>query len=237
MDGRGSSVNGDAGKEESSRERPFVEVNAAELDRMVAETHAHLLPTGLYQRSGLVSRPSFIKGLDRDGKQTRSPGILIVSADQIHLHAVEHIDYWKWKEVKGDSGKGKKQKTRVRAACPKEVATKLAGLGDRLRFPVLTAVVTAPVLFNDGRVLQTPGYDRKSGLFYNPLGIEFPPIPDAPTRKDALDALVQLKGLLTEYPWRVRADKGETNLRNVSLSVALAYLLTIARGLSRRADL
>jgi hypothetical protein len=210
----------------------MVEVNAAKLDRMVEETHAQLLSTGLYQRSGFICRPSFIKGLDRDGKETQSPGILNVTADQLHLHAIQNIEYFQWGEIEGKDGETKR--VPIPVACPKGIATKLLGLGDQLKFRVLNAVVTTPVLFNNGRVLQTPGYDAKSGLFYNPIGVVFPPIPDAPTREDALAAEKEIKELLKEYPWR-HENEGETKERNVSLSVALAYLLTVVNRAAYRA--
>ena len=47
-------------------------------------------------------------------------------------------------------------------------------------FPPLEGVVATPVLRPDGTVLGTPGYDRATGLFYEPL-TDFPAVPDAPT--------------------------------------------------------
>ena len=44
----------------------------------------------------------------------------------------------------------------------------------------LEAVVTAPVLLPDGRVLQRPGYDPDSGLLYQP-DADYLPVPEKPT--------------------------------------------------------
>jgi len=41
-------------------------------------------------------------------------------------------------------------------------------------------------------VLQTPGYDEKSQLFYDPAGVDFPVIADYPTLDDAREALQTL---------------------------------------------
>jgi putative DNA primase/helicase len=110
---------------------------------------------------------------------------------------------------------------------PQKYATALLGLYDKLQLHILRGVVTLPVLYPDGRVLNTPGYDEQSGLYYDPLAMEFPPIPENPTRRDALRALVTLKRPLREYPFKFEVERGESRKHNRSLSGALCYLLTI----------
>ena len=38
-------------------------------------------------------------------------------------------------------------------------------------------------------MLDEPGYDPATGLLFDPGGTEFPAVPEAPTRKEALAAL------------------------------------------------
>ncbi len=65
--------------------------------------------------------------------------------------------------------------------------------------PPLEGIVRVPVLLVGGRVLQTPGYDRRSGLLYVPSS-SFPTIPDAPTHEEALAATELLLGVVRDFP-------------------------------------
>jgi hypothetical protein len=84
------------------------------------------------------------------------------------------------------------------------------------RFPVLRGVVCAPTLTLDGRIIETPGFDAGSGLLIDFEPNTFPPVPQAPTRDDALGALERLQRPLRGFPF---AD-------DAALSVALSAMLT-----------
>jgi hypothetical protein len=99
---------------------------------------------------------------------------------------------------------------------PARVAsTYLARVGS-WRVPFLIGITQAPMLRSDGSILQTPGYDAVSRMFYDPGSVVFPPIEDAPTREDAEHALAQL-----EHPFRAFSFADDE-----SGSVALAAVLT-----------
>ena len=59
----------------------------------------------------------------------------------------------------------------------------------------------APILRADGTVLETPGYDRKTGLLYLPE-IEYPKVPETPSREDAAAAAESLHTLVAEFPFK-----------------------------------
>ena len=84
------------------------------------------------------------------------------------------------------------------------------------KFPILTAVINAPTLRPDGSLLSTPGYDKATGLFYDPRGVQFPPIPSRPSRAAAERALADLGDLIAGFPFDGVADQ----------SVALSAILT-----------
>ena len=44
----------------------------------------------------------------------------------------------------------------------------------RLRFPVLVGIVNCPIIAADGQLLDQPGYDPKTGILFDPLGVDFP---------------------------------------------------------------
>lgn len=64
----------------------------------------------------------------------------------------------------------------------------------------LEAIVTGPVLLDHGRVLQTPGYDRDSGILYRPR-TTFPTIKERPTHVDAWAAAAQLLEVVGDFPF------------------------------------
>jgi len=95
-------------------------------------------------------------------------------------------------------------------------------LSDRgANLPVLTGFVCSPTLREDGSILDIPGYDEISGLFFDPCGTSFPPILQSPSREDAERSLELLKNLLIDFSFD----------GDISLSVAISELMT---GIIRR---
>lgn len=66
----------------------------------------------------------------------------------------------------------------------------------------LAGIVEAPVLRPDGTILDTPGYDEKTGLIYQPAaelaGLR---IPDPITRDDARGCLAQIYESVADFPF------------------------------------
>jgi hypothetical protein len=86
-------------------------------------------------------------------------------------------------------------------------------------FPRLKGVLRCPVLASHGRVIDRPGYDAESGLYYEPdPGLEIPEIPEQPTDDELAEARSLLMDeLLGGFPFAPDAS----NKAN-----ALAYVLT-----------
>jgi hypothetical protein len=117
----------------------------------------------------------------------------------------------------------KKDGTKKDTPCgvPKPLVNRMFAISQDWEYPKIKGTVETPTLRLDGTVLDKPGYDRKSMLYYDPGVMKFPPIKEKPTRADALAALDILKKPLVDFPF---ADEdGKTGL---SRSVALAMLLT-----------
>lgn len=92
-------------------------------------------------------------------------------------------------------------------------------------FPKLTGTVEAPTLRRDHSLLVTPGYDKKSGLFYDLGHTTFPEISDKPTKgqaRAALELFTGPRGILHDFPFT--DAPGEP--KGLSLAVAVAMLLT-----------
>lgn len=71
---------------------------------------------------------------------------------------------------------------------------------------VLMGLVTTPVLRPDGSVLEAPGYDAATGLFYAPDGA-YPRVPLSPTLADAKQAIDRLLALVDDVPFATEADR------------------------------
>ena len=92
-------------------------------------------------------------------------------------------------------------------------------------FPPLKGTTETPTLRDDWSLLDLPGYDRKSGLYYDPGRAVFPALPDNPTKVDAYHALELFtgdRGILKDFPF----TDGPAEPKGLSLAVALAMLLT-----------
>lgn len=73
--------------------------------------------------------------------------------------------------------------------------------------PPLRGIIGAPVLRGDGTLLQTAGYDERTGLYLAPT-ITLPYVPDAPTPEQVEEARTFLLGkFLHDFPWVNLADR------------------------------
>jgi hypothetical protein len=107
--------------------------------------------------------------------------------------------------------------------CPADLADALlASAGHWPTIAPLLGIVEAPTPRPNGSVLDQPGYDSASGLYFADGGVAFPPVPLNPDRAAALAALEVLKTPFVDIPFKGEADR----------SVALACTMT---GLTRRA--
>jgi hypothetical protein len=74
--------------------------------------------------------------------------------------------------------------------------------------PVITGIIEAPTVRNDGTVLDAEGYDAQTGLFAIFGGRQFAVPPDAPTQADAATSLRFLQDeLFAEFPFAEPVDR------------------------------
>jgi hypothetical protein len=187
-------------------EWPQIVVANGELPRVVNEAEDALLSLRreIYQRGGLLVRPLLLPTIppNDDWKLMPLTRPWLVEALTCAAH------FLKW------DGRAKGY---VPVDAPDEVADALLARGGNWRLPILSGVTKTPFLRRDGSICETPGYDATSGLLYKPGDEAFPPIPQQPSRDDALAALKSLDHLVDDFPFVGPADR----------SVALSALLTI----------
>jgi hypothetical protein len=101
---------------------------------------------------------------------------------------------------------------------PKDIAATLLDEPGAAEVPELLAITRAPVLLNDGRVIQTPGFDGESGIYYAPGVVRYATIPESVSRDEALHALQVLQDPMADFPFENPASR----------SAAVAAILTCA---------
>jgi len=68
--------------------------------------------------------------------------------------------------------------------------------------PSLVAVTETPLLRPDGSVVDAPGFDESTNIFYAPsAGLTIPPLPARPTLEDARAAAAEIEDCIGEFPF------------------------------------
>lgn len=182
----------EAGATKTASGRPVVVIGTDE-HRVIAEVIDALarLDGGLYQRSGklvYLSRDSSAEG------EKPSPRIAPLPLAQLRTRIARFVEL-----VEIVPGRGDAQPTQVLVHPPKWLVEGVAAAGCWPGVRHLEAVVDVPTLRPDGSVHQTPGYDPATGVVYSPSA-EFPDVPAAPTRADAVAAVNALLEVLADFP-------------------------------------
>jgi hypothetical protein len=189
---------------------PIIRIKAGKLTEIIDAAEKALLDIGadLYQRGGAVVRAITAKFKTDSGEDYGLRSVLVEPA-----HVVERMTgAARWQKF--DDRRGKDDKW-VAADCPSRIAEMyLARKQWGLR--PLTGIITAPTLRADGSILDKAGYDKETGLLFEPCGVKFPAIPSSPRLTEAEAALVQLTDLLSTFYFVDEVDK----------AVALSGILT-----------
>lgn len=188
----------------------IIKVVGGKLAENVRDAEAALIEqrSPVFQRGGMIVRPTDTKIEVRDGKEAGDLVLERVAAPAMahHMTNAAHFVKWdgrscEWKEIN----------------CPREVVDAYLAGGIDWNLRVLSGVVNAPTLRPDGSLLDQPGYDAATGLLYDPRGVEFPPIPAQPTRDEARRALASFDELIGEFPFATKEAR----------AVALSGFLTV----------
>ncbi|MFN7891057.1 MAG: primase-helicase zinc-binding domain-containing protein [Pirellula sp.] len=70
----------------------------------------------------------------------------------------------------------------------------------------LSGIIESPTIRVDGSIVQTPGYDQRTGLIFR-SSISFPPVQESPARDDAARASKELLEVLIDFPMQDDADR------------------------------
>jgi putative DNA primase/helicase len=194
-----------------------IRIVKGEIARMVDEAEAALIAVAdtapIMVRAGMLVQPIIDLLPASHGRMTEVTLLRpLTAANLIYLlnkHAATFEKY---------DGRSKKW---LAVDPPPAVATQLLEKG-RWRFPKVAGVITTPTLRPDGSILDRPGYDPATQLWYGPDSqLVVPRLLEQPTWEQAQQALTLFTDLLAGFPFE----------SDVYRSVALAAILTtVLRG-------
>ena len=189
--------------------KPIVIIGGGRLVTAIDEAEHILIArdNGVYQRGDTVVRiaPSVMKVAD--GLQRIGLRLIQIRTSHMIERFTHWIDFQKYDARSEDY---------VSIDCPPSIAAAFLERMGAWRLSVLTAITNCPTLRPDLSIIDQPGYDSQTGIYYDPRGLEFPPIAIEPTLDDAVVAVGELKSLFAEFPF----------IDDQSRSVALSGIIT-----------
>ena len=196
--------------------RPVIYSNPGRLAEIVAEGSRALLEAKvpIYQRGAELVYPVRLDRSESEDGVRRDRGATVIHPISSAWLTVALARAAQWRK-RGGADPAEDKPTDPQEKHAKAI---LSQVGNWM-FPVLRGIVTAPTLRADGSLLQVPGYDPASRLIFEPGGVKFPPIPEHPTREDAVAALRKLDPLFAGFPFV------DENARAVAYSAILSGLV------------
>ena len=195
-----------------SQPLPVIKVRPR-ISSLTTETQKMLIDAKVpfYQRSGELVRPIIRTVKAAHGHLTRTAQLKAINPVYMRDTMCRHAH---WMRFDG------RRNEWIPTMAPMNVAETLLARDGVWLFSEIVGVIACPTMRPDGSLLVKQGYDPTTRLIL----IEPPamaPIPDEPTRDDALRALALLEDLVCESPFEDEASK----------SVALSGLITpVVRG-------
>jgi len=182
-----------------ARDRPNVSIDTEE-HRVVAETVVALTADpDLYQRSGILVR------VIRDRQPT--DGILRCEGSAtIQAMPAANLRERMTRVATFTKLNRKEEEIAAHPAAWLVNAIEARAEWDSIRH--LMGVSDAPILRPDGSIWQTPGYDERTGVLFEPgFGATFPPVHDEVNINDADAALMTLLEIVCDFPFESEEHK------------------------------
>lgn len=197
-------------------DRPTITLQPGEIHIATSLAEEALLNSefNLFQRSGKLVR--IVRAVTKPIKdqsyiKRSNEALIIAEVDFIYLTELlcKAADWQKY-DVR--------QKGYKLVDCPERVSKTLIARREWC-LPVLSGIIQAPTLRFNGSILDDPGYDKETGLFFDPGHTLFPKIEEHPTFFQAQQALHLLLDLLKGFPFE------DGTSRSVAISAILTALI------------
>lgn len=189
--------------------RPLIRIAGGAMPRVVDQAEGALLRAraAVYQRGPFIVRPGSV--LVRTRAEHEVPARRVFEVEE-HALAEAMTEAADWEKFDARSAAW------VPIDAPVKVATTYRQRKGNWRLPVLSGLINAPTLREDGTVLSEPGYDTATGLLLETGAARFPEVPRTPDREEGRQAVFVLMRLVEDFPFVGEADR----------AVALSAILT-----------
>jgi hypothetical protein len=180
----------------SQQDLPWINVASRQLRDKTAECLDALRtannPPELFVRSGSMVRIT----KDEEGRQGISP----IDEDRLRNHLTQAANFRRPDPRKVGAW--------IQTSPPADTVSAILALPPvGWGFPALKAVIEAPALRRDGTILDTPGYDPATKLYYAPSSGLSVHVPESPTAEDLRLAVAWIDELIGEFPFVDRASR------------------------------
>jgi putative DNA primase/helicase len=198
--------------ESTSAARATIRIVKGQIARMTDEAEVALIAAAniapILVRAGMLVQPSV--------EQLQAAHGLTTEATLFRPLTAANIVYLLNKHAASFERYNERGKDWFAVDPPAAVATQLREKGTWL-FPKVDGIITTPTLRPDGTILDHPGYDLATRLWYaQDSHLAMPPLINNPSREQAEQALRLLEDLLVNFPFAGDLDR----------AVALAAILT-----------
>jgi hypothetical protein len=193
--------------------RPCIKMYAGDHSTIADQVERVLIEhkVEFFQRSGELVRPISVRLPAAHGAKTTAIHLREVNSVFARDMMSRLINFFRY-DARANEWKP--------AVAPLAIAATMIERKAEWKFRNVIGVISTPTMRPDGSLLITCGHDATTDLLLlDPP--DMPPIPDKPTRADAVAALNRLKDLFAEFPY----------VDSVSSSVALSGVISaVARG-------
>lgn len=141
------------------------------------------------------------------------PRIIPVSASSLREN-IDLVSEWE----RYDSREGEWKTTRV----PRDIVENIMGRGE-WKFRTLTMVFETPTMRIDGSLVDKPGWDDTTGIFFMPKPGESWSIPQNPTANDIKAAKAALEEVHCDFPFEKPCHRGAAVAGILSLLTGLTF--------------
>jgi hypothetical protein len=177
------------GEPESEDGRPAMRLEGGKLSIMADKAEEVLIAANVqfFERSNALVRPIFKEVDAAHGHKTTAAQLARVDVTYMRDVLGRHAGWYK-----------RRDRSWVAVDPPHDVAATVLARAGEWKFPTVAGIATAPTMRPDGSILDRIGYDPITRLLLVDT-LDMPPIPEQPTKEDAVAALNRITDLLTEF--------------------------------------
>jgi hypothetical protein len=197
-------------------DRVIIKLEAKKLNENLNAVEQALIDRGapVYQRDRILVTIGTVKAISSDEKEITYQAIVPLTTASLPVIVARHCIFLK------KDGRSKKW---LPVLPPEYLMQEFLDCMS-FKLGVLKGIVNHPIITASGEIVTAEGYDARTGIYFDPLGVEFPELPEITcenARDVATTALARIEKLFHTFAFVDEASR----------SVALSQLMT---GVSRR---